>query len=57
MADNTKNEVATITPEEWVNKIILDAAHSRASDIHIDPFESEFQIRFRIDGVLAIASR
>lgn len=42
----------SLMPEEWVNSIIIKAAHDRASDIHLDPFESKFQVRFRIDGVL-----
>jgi len=35
-----------------VNKIFFQAVHSRASDIHIEPYEKEVRIRFRIDGVL-----
>ena len=35
-----------------VNKIFFQALHSRASDIHIEPYENEARIRFRIDGVL-----
>lgn len=36
-----------------VNAVITDAIERRASDIHIEPFEKEFRIRFRIDGVLS----
>jgi general secretion pathway protein E len=35
-----------------VNAMIASAIEMRASDIHIEPFEKEFRIRFRIDGVL-----
>jgi general secretion pathway protein E len=35
-----------------VNAIIAQAVEKRASDIHIEPFEKEFRVRFRIDGVL-----
>jgi general secretion pathway protein E len=35
-----------------VNAVIAQAVEKRASDIHIEPFEKEFRIRFRIDGVL-----
>ena len=35
-----------------VNSMIAGAVESRASDIHIEPFEKEFRIRYRIDGVL-----
>jgi type IV pilus assembly protein PilB len=35
-----------------VNDIIFEAIRLRASDIHLEPFEREMAIRFRIDGVL-----
>lgn len=35
-----------------VNRLILRAVESRASDIHFEPFENEFKVRYRIDGVL-----
>jgi general secretion pathway protein E len=35
-----------------VNAMISAAVEKRASDIHIEPFEKEFRIRYRIDGVL-----
>jgi general secretion pathway protein E len=35
-----------------VNAMIAQAVERRASDIHIEPFEKEFRIRYRIDGVL-----
>jgi general secretion pathway protein E len=35
-----------------VNAMIATAVEKRASDIHIEPFEKEFRIRYRIDGVL-----
>ncbi|MBK9168519.1 MAG: type II secretion system ATPase GspE [Bryobacterales bacterium] len=35
-----------------VNAMIAQAVERRASDIHIEPFEKEFRIRFRVDGVL-----
>jgi len=35
-----------------VNKILFHAVHGRASDIHIEPYEQEVKIRFRVDGVL-----
>lgn len=35
-----------------VNQILLTAVKSEASDIHIDPTDIEFKIRYRIDGVL-----
>jgi len=35
-----------------VNVILVDALRRGASDIHVEPFEKEFRVRFRIDGVL-----
>ncbi len=35
-----------------VNAILADAAKRSASDIHIEPYEKVFRIRFRVDGVL-----
>ena len=36
----------------FVNQVLQDAIELRASDIHLEPFEEEFRIRYRIDGVL-----
>lgn len=36
----------------YVNTLIFRAANERASDIHIEPFETNLKVRFRIDGVL-----
>jgi len=35
-----------------VNLILTDAIKRGASDIHIEPYEKEFRVRFRIDGIL-----
>jgi general secretion pathway protein E len=35
-----------------VNQVIQRAVESRASDIHIEPFEDELKIRYRVDGIL-----
>ena len=35
-----------------VNAMIAQALDQRSSDIHLEPFEKEFRIRFRVDGVL-----
>lgn len=37
----------------FVNKVLLDAIKKGASDIHIEPYEKIFRIRFRIDGILS----
>lgn len=35
-----------------INLVLLQAIKDRASDIHFEPFEEEFKMRYRIDGVL-----
>ncbi len=37
---------------KFVNQVLKDAIELRASDIHLEPFEDELRIRYRIDGVL-----
>lgn len=36
----------------FVNLVLYQAVESRASDIHFEPFENEFKIRYRVDGAL-----
>jgi len=36
----------------FVNQILTEAIQMRATDVHIEPFENELRIRYRIDGVL-----
>lgn len=36
----------------YINKILLDAIKGGASDLHFEPYEKAYRIRFRIDGVL-----
>jgi len=54
-ADLTGNGAADIEDNrivKYVNLIILEAIKNHASDVHLEPFENEFVIRQRIDGVL-----
>jgi type IV pilus assembly protein PilB len=37
---------------QLVQKLLLVAIEDKASDIHLEPFEDEFKVRYRIDGVL-----
>ena len=37
----------------FVNKILLDSIKRGVSDIHLEPFEKKFRIRFRADGILS----
>ena len=36
----------------FVNQVLSDALEMRATDIHLEPFENELQIRYRVDGLL-----
>jgi type IV pilus assembly protein PilB len=49
-AANAASEDAPII--KFVNKILLDAIHRSASDIHFEPYETSYRVRFRIDGML-----
>jgi type II secretory ATPase GspE/PulE/Tfp pilus assembly ATPase PilB-like protein len=37
---------------KFVNQILSEAVRDRATDIHIEPFQDELRVRFRIDGLL-----
>ena len=55
--DEERSEVLVSAAEEapivkLANFIISDAIHKKVSDIHIEPYEDELRVRFRIDGVL-----
>jgi len=46
-------EMAESAPvRKLLNLILLTAIQDRASDIHFEPFEEEFKVRYRVDGVL-----
>ena len=46
-------EAAGSTPVvRFVNLVLYQAVNDRASDIHFEPFEKEFRIRYRVDGAL-----
>ena len=42
---------------KFINKSLVDAIRKGASDIHFEPYETEYRVRFRIDGILKIAKR
>ena len=49
----TIKEMADSNPvKRLVNMVLLEAIRNRASDIHFEPFENDFKMRYRIDGVL-----
>jgi type IV pilus assembly protein PilB len=48
-AEALANEVPIV---KFVNLVLQQAVIDRASDIHFEPFETEFRIRYRVDGAL-----
>src|SRR5688572_6562335 len=40
----------------FVNQILTEAIDSRATDVHVEPFEDQLRLRYRIDGVLTQAN-
>jgi type IV pilus assembly protein PilB len=59
VAQQSKVDIAELGREadeaptiRFVNLIVADAIRKRASDIHLEPYEKVFRVRYRIDGVL-----
>lgn len=51
--DDDVNKPADETPiVRFVNKMLLDAIKTGASDIHFEPYEKTYRVRFRTDGIL-----
>jgi len=48
-AEALANEVPIV---KFVNLVLSQAVQDRASDIHFEPFETDFRIRYRVDGAL-----
>lgn len=57
-ADETSSKINSSADAEdapvvrFINKIILDAVNAGASDLHFEPYEKTYRIRFRRDGIL-----
>ncbi|MDD4889494.1 MAG: type II secretion system ATPase GspE [Phycisphaerae bacterium] len=55
IGDEDKNlieEAQEASVVRLVNEIMVEAINQRASDIHVEPYEGELQVRYRVDGVL-----
>ena len=51
--DEESRDAADDTPiVRFVNKVLLDAIKQGASDIHFEPYEKDYRVRFRTDGIL-----
>lgn len=49
---STESDVDDAPVVRFVNKVLLDAINKGASDIHFEPYEKNYRVRFRQDGVL-----
>lgn len=49
---NTTTEVDDAPVVKFLHKMLLDAFNMRASDLHFEPYEHNYRVRFRIDGEL-----
>ena len=50
--DSGEAEVDDTPVVRFINKVMLDAINKGASDIHFEPYEKKYRVRFRQDGVL-----
>ena len=50
--DVSESEADDTPVVRFVNKVLLDAINKGASDIHFEPYEKSYRVRFRQDGVL-----
>ncbi len=51
-ADAGNSEVDDAPVVKFLQKMLVDAVNMRASDLHFEPYEFNYRVRFRIDGVL-----
>jgi len=51
-AEQQQVEIDDAPVVKYLQKILLDAIHSGASDIHLEPYEKVYRIRYRLDGEL-----
>ncbi|MEO7158355.1 MAG: ATPase, T2SS/T4P/T4SS family, partial [Vicinamibacterales bacterium] len=50
--DSLKEAADSNPVRKLINLVLLQAIKDKASDIHFEPFEDEFKMRYRIDGIL-----
>ena len=50
--DELKDAADSAPVKKLINLVLLQAIREKASDVHFEPFEDEFKMRYRIDGVL-----
>ncbi len=52
--DSPQGDEAPIV--KYINKLLIDAIRMGASDLHFEPYEKSYRVRYRVDGVLACIS-
>ena len=52
LEDDSSSEVDDAPIVKFVNKVLLDAIRRGASDVHFEPYEKIYRIRYRVDGIL-----
>ncbi len=48
--DSPQGDEAPIV--KYINKLLIDAIRMGASDLHFEPYEKSYRVRYRVDGVL-----
>ncbi len=57
MAKDREVDYSEVAPQEWLQVTITKAIGMSASDIHIEPEEGKFVVRFRVDGILRVVDQ
>lgn len=55
--DDTFDDIKNAPVVKMIDRLFKNAVDMRASDIHIEPYENEIRIRYRIDGKLQLANK
>ncbi|AVO36249.1 type IV-A pilus assembly ATPase PilB [Ottowia oryzae] len=50
--DSAANDVEDAPVVKFLHKMLIDAFNMRASDLHFEPYEHQYRVRFRVDGEL-----
>ena len=52
LTDEENSEVEDAPVVKYIQKILIDAINAGVSDIHFEPYEKFYRIRYRLDGIL-----
>lgn len=55
--DNEDNKEEEAPIVKYINKLLIDAIRMGASDLHFEPYEKSYRVRYRVDGVLREIAR